>query len=139
MHLWSITGQIRFVIEAYKPLNREGTTKQFSFFKTVCSAGDAERSAFWCLVSDVLSATELEAVLRDRLKKGLKSGRRAARGNGRLKCIRGNFSMPISTATPSNHILRRAKKFQLALSRRDFGFSREAAIYDCEHLICQAR
>ena len=49
----------------YVQLNGANTRRQFTLFDGSCDAGDDARRALWKLVSDVCSAPELEAALRD--------------------------------------------------------------------------
>ncbi|HZZ60556.1 MAG TPA: hypothetical protein VFE63_05205 [Roseiarcus sp.] len=68
-------------IDRYVDLNGARTRKQYTLWDRQVEAGDPERSALWRTVSDALSATEIEAALRERLKKGLKM---RAKGSGEV-------------------------------------------------------
>jgi hypothetical protein len=63
----------------YVNLNGHNTRRQFALFDGSCDAGDDERRALWKLVSDVLSAPEIEQALRKQLDEGL---RIRAKGSG---------------------------------------------------------
>src|SRR5260370_20110051 len=52
-------------------LNGARTRKQFTLHDRGADAGDAERTALWRAVSDAVSAPEIEAAMRERLRKGL--------------------------------------------------------------------
>jgi hypothetical protein len=56
----------------YVNLNGRNTRRQFTLFDGSCDAGDDERRALWKLVSDVLSAPEIEEALRKQLDEGLR-------------------------------------------------------------------
>jgi hypothetical protein len=56
----------------YFQLNGANTRRQFTLFDGSCDAGDDERRALWKLVSDVLSAPELESAMRRGLEEGLR-------------------------------------------------------------------
>jgi hypothetical protein len=58
-------------IDRYVDLNGARTRKQYTLWDRRVEAGDPERTALWRTVSDALSAPEIEAALRERLKKGL--------------------------------------------------------------------
>src|SRR5271166_6289613 len=58
-------------IDRYVDLNGARTRKQYTLWDRSVEAGDPERTALWRAVSHALSAPEIEAALRERLKRGL--------------------------------------------------------------------
>ena len=58
-------------LDRYVDLNGARTRKQYTLWDQRVEAGDPERTALWRTVSDALSAPEIQAALRERLKKGL--------------------------------------------------------------------
>ena len=66
-------------IDKYVDLNSARTRKQFTLHDRNADAGDAERTALWRAVSDAVSAPEIEAAMRERLRRGLEI---RARGSG---------------------------------------------------------
>ena len=56
----------------YFQMNKDNTRRQFTLFDGSCDAGDDERRQLWRRVSDVLSAPEIEAALRQKLDEGLR-------------------------------------------------------------------
>ncbi len=66
-------------IDKYVDLNGARTRKQFTLHDRKADAGDAERTALWRAVSDAVSAPEIEAAMRERLRRGLEI---RAKGSG---------------------------------------------------------
>ena len=66
-------------LDRYVDLNGARTRKQYTLWDRRVEAGDPERTALWRTVSDALSAPQIEAALRERLRKGLEI---RSRGSG---------------------------------------------------------
>jgi hypothetical protein len=66
-------------IDKYVDLNGARTRKQFTLHDRKADAGDADRTALWRAVSDAVSAPEIEAAMRERLRRGLEI---RAKGSG---------------------------------------------------------
>ena len=66
-------------IDKYVDLNAARTRKQFTLHDRKADAGDAERTQLWRMVSDAVSAPEIEAAMRERLRRGLEI---RAKGSG---------------------------------------------------------
>jgi hypothetical protein len=58
-------------LDCYVDLNGARTRKQYTLWDRRVEAGDPERTTMWRTVSDALSAPEIQAALRERLRQGL--------------------------------------------------------------------
>lgn len=65
-------------LDHYVDLNGARTRKQYTLWDRQIEAGDSERTTLWRTVSDAVSAPEIEAALRERLRSGLKIRQKAS-------------------------------------------------------------
>ena len=65
-------------LSQYRDLNGARTRKQYTLWDRQVEAGDSERTQLWRTVSDAVSAPEIEAALRERLRSGLKIRQKAS-------------------------------------------------------------
>jgi hypothetical protein len=66
-------------LDRYVDLNGARTRKQYTLWDRRVEAGDSERTRLWRTVSDALSAPEIEAALRDRLRRGFEIRQKGSR------------------------------------------------------------